>query len=67
MKLGDMFIYSDFITDVLVVMIPIPFVSTSYLNQFSSRTDGNTDLALAFVSQEEDCGSWSFSSRDLVS
>lgn len=27
MKLGDMFTYSDFVTDVLVIMIPIPFVS----------------------------------------
>jgi hypothetical protein len=27
MLLGDIFIYSDFITDVLVLLIPIPFVS----------------------------------------
>lgn len=31
MKLGDMFIYSDFATDVLVLLIPIPFVSGSDL------------------------------------
>jgi hypothetical protein len=27
--LGDIFVKSDFITDVLVLLIPIPFVSTS--------------------------------------